>query len=179
MGIFLALIHHPVLNRHGEVSSTAVTNVDVHDVARAGRTYGVEKFFVVTPIALQQELIDRVIRHWTHGSGGKRSATRRQAFDIVEVIASVDAAKQRIRDLTGREPRLAVTGASLREEVTGWPEARLMAAADDPILLMFGTGWGLAPQLISEADIRLPAIDSPNGPGGFNHLSVRAAAVIV
>ena len=179
MGIFLGLVHHPVLNRHGEVSSTAVTNVDLHDLGRAGRTYGVNRFFVVTPIDLQRELVGRVIRHWADGPGSK-SPSRQQAFDRIEVAASIDQAVERVSEITGEKPLIAVTGASLVDDTTPFSEVTAMIRnSGSPILLLFGTGWGLAPEVIERANIRLPAISGPEGPLGYNHLSVRAAAVIV
>jgi len=180
VSIFLALIHHPVLNRLGEISTTAVTNVDIHDIARAGRTYGVERFFLVTPIALQQELVGRVVRHWTEGAGTKRNTSRVEAFGRVEVASDIAAVKARVEELDGVPPEMVVTGAGLREGITPYAEMRRSIAETDPTLvLLFGTGHGLAPQVIGEADLRLPAIDGPARAGGFNHLSVRAAAVIV
>ncbi|MFT7625161.1 MAG: tRNA (guanine37-N1)-methyltransferase [Myxococcota bacterium] len=183
MSIFLGLIHHPVLNRLGEVGSTAITNVDIHDLARAGRTYGVEKLFIVTPITLQQELCNSLISHWIDGKGGKRVPTRSMAFERVEVAANLDAALDRAEAIDGKRPLLVVTGAQLREDVMSWADARNSiwnANPDDRgIMLLLGTGWGLAPEVIARADIRLPAIDGPPWAGGYNHLSVRAAGVIV
>lgn len=180
MGIFLGLIHHPVLNRHGEVSTTAVTNVDMHDIARAGRTYGVKRFFVVTPITLQQELMRRVVHHWTQGSGAKRVPSRRQAFDLVEVVPDLETMLRRVDELAGEPPKIVVTGAGLREEVTPYSALRRQLSETDPaVALLFGTGHGLAPSVIEQAHVRLPAIDGPTDAGGYNHLSVRAAAVIV
>jgi len=179
VGIFLGLVHHPVLNRHGEVSTTAVTNVDLHDLGRAGRTYGVERFFVVTPIVLQRELVGRVIKHWADGPGAK-SPSRQQAFARMSVSPSLDDAIESIEALTGEKPKIAVTGASLVAETTPFETVtEMIRNAGPPILLLFGTGWGLAPEVMSRADIRLPAVAGPEGPLGYNHLSVRAAAVIV
>ncbi len=179
MGIFTALIHHPVLTRHGEVGTTAVTNVDLHDLARAGRTYGVERFFVVTPIALQLELVSRVISHWVDGSGGKRVPARGKAFGITEAAPSLEAVEQRIAELAGRPPVLAVTGAGLREGTTPFDEVgRTYRESPEPLLVLFGTGHGLAPSVVERAQVRLPAIDGA-ARDGYNHLSVRAAAVVV
>src|SRR5690606_14363961 len=36
------LVHHPVLDRAGEVVTTAITNLDLHDIARSAHTYGLE-----------------------------------------------------------------------------------------------------------------------------------------
>lgn len=43
-------------------------------------------------------------------------------------------------------------------------------------MLMLGTGFGLAPAMRERADFALAPI---NGPGAYNHLSVRAAASIM
>ena len=45
-----------------------------------------------------------------------------------------------------------------------------------PVLLVFGTGWGLEKNLTRNADDVLEPI---NGNTGFNHLSVRAAVAII
>ncbi len=180
MSIFLGLLHYPVLNRLGEVSATAVTNVDVHDLSRAARTYGVQKFFVVTPIDLQQMLVSRVVRHWTDGPGAKRLPTRAEAFRRAEVVASLDDAIEWIERETGHKPALVVTGAGLREGTMSFGEARtVFQESEKPTLLLFGTGHGMAPEVIERADIRLPAIESPQEIGGYNHLSVRAAVVVI
>ena len=46
----IALIHHPVLDKNRDIVATAVTNLDIHDIARSARTYGVGRYYVVTPI---------------------------------------------------------------------------------------------------------------------------------
>jgi tRNA (guanine37-N1)-methyltransferase len=43
-----------------------------------------------------------------------------------------------------------------------------------PWLILFGTGHGLAAEVLERADVALP----PIRPGVYNHLSVRAAAAI-
>jgi hypothetical protein len=54
---------------------------------------------------------------------------------------------------------------------------REMISGDgSPIVLMFGTGWGLHPEIVAEADYVLNPIE---GGTEFNHLSVRAAAAII
>jgi len=47
---------------------------------------------------------------------------------------------------------------------------------EEPFLILFGTGHGLATQVLDEADRVLPPV---RGAASFNHLSVRAAAAIV
>ena len=180
MSIFLGLLHYPVLNRLGEVGSTAVTNVDIHDLARAARTYGVQTFFIVTPIDLQQMLVGRVLKHWTEGPGAERLPTRSEALKRADVVDSLDTAIANIQRDTGQTPEIIVTGANLREGVQTFASVREhLQDSDRPALLLFGTGHGLAPGVIERADIRLPAIESPQEVQGYNHLSVRAAVVII
>jgi hypothetical protein len=38
--LYLALLHHPVLDKNGQIVTTAVTNMDIHDIARSAATYG-------------------------------------------------------------------------------------------------------------------------------------------
>ena len=45
-----------------------------------------------------------------------------------------------------------------------------------PLMLLFGTGFGLAPPVLERADLVLAPI---LGPGAYNHLSVRSAAGII
>ncbi|MCK4728283.1 MAG: RNA methyltransferase, partial [Desulfobacterales bacterium] len=65
----MALIHHPVYNKNGEVIASAVSNLDLHDISRAAKTYGVRAFYIVTPLADQRELVERIVSHWTEGVG--------------------------------------------------------------------------------------------------------------
>ena len=180
MDIFLALLHHPVLDRHGNVSTTALTNVDLHDLARSARTYGVERFFVVTPIELQQELIRRVLHHWTQGTGAARIPTRADAMSRVELQPDLEATIHRVSELAGAAPLVVATGAGFRQEVISAAELRQHATRlGRPALILLGTGHGLAPSAVERADIRLPAIDGPPSAGGYNHLSVRSAGAIL
>ena len=47
---------------------------------------------------------------------------------------------------------------------------------DKPVLLLFGTGQGLAPEVLEECDGILRPLRWMDG---YNHLSVRAAAAII
>jgi hypothetical protein len=47
-----------------------------------------------------------------------------------------------------------------------------------PVLLVFGTGWGLANEVIAAADALLEPVRAREATG-YNHLSVRAACAIM
>ena len=41
--LYLALLHFPVYDKNGQVVTTAVTHLDIHDIARSACTYGVRR----------------------------------------------------------------------------------------------------------------------------------------
>jgi len=177
----IALVHHPVLDREGGVVTTAITNLDLHDMARSARTYGVTDLFVVHPVEAQRLLAERIREHWVSGSGKRRIPDRADALEVLRIVPSLEDAYAALGGERGREGlELWTTAASARRgPVTGYPEAKdRLAQTDKPILLTFGTGWGLAGELVASADVRLAPIRAKIDTG-YNHLSVRAACAIV
>lgn len=173
--IYIALVHHPCLDRAGSVVTTAVTNLDIHDMARSARTYGASGFFVVTPVEAQQQLVLRILAHWRGGAGARRIPERSRALELVTVVASLDEAVQRVRSAHGEVPTTVATSAKAGNRCASYREIAGELRRRRPVLLIFGTGYGLSPALIDRADRLLapirPAAD-------FNHLSVRSAAAI-
>lgn len=176
--VFIGLVHHPIKDREGHLITTAVTNLDVHDLSRASRTYGIARYFVITPIDAQRELVGTILEHWIEGSGLKRVPERGDALSRCQTVASIADAKQAITDACGAPPQVWVTAARLPggRPATPFYEAReRLRAARTPSLILFGTGHGLASSVLEEADFALP----PVRPGTYNHLSVRAACAII
>lgn len=180
--MFLALVHHPCVDRQGRLITTALTNVDVHDIGRSSRTYGGERLFIVTPVTLQQKMVTEMVHHWTVGEGARRNDRRAEAMGRVTVAPSVAAACEAIRAETGEAPLVVATSARMESPDATWAGLRMRLRDHlGPVLILFGTGWGMAPELVDGADVCLPAIvrDPALGPSdGYNHLSVRAAAAI-
>lgn len=173
----LALLHYPVYNRNRDIVTTAVTNLDLHDIARASRTYGVGRYYVVTPIPEQRELANRVISHWREGWGAAYNTRRKEALELVSVAATLDEAVAAEAARSAKQPRVVVTGARGGPDAVGYDEfRRLLQETDDNFLLLFGTGWGLAEELAATSDYRLAPI---SGAGSYNHLSVRSAVSII
>jgi hypothetical protein len=172
----IALVHHPVLDGQGAIVTTAVTNLDVHDLSRSARTYGCSDYFVAHPIAAQRELVERIRAHWTDGSSGKRIPDRKEALSVLRIVESLDQAIEALGGRAGVE--LWVTAARrLREGVVSFADARARLEGEGkPVLLVFGTGWGLAPGVVESADALLAPIRPVRGE--YNHLSVRAACAI-
>ncbi|MGC4094686.1 MAG: RNA methyltransferase [Polyangiaceae bacterium] len=169
-----ALLHYPVLDRGRQVVTTAITNLDLHDIARSSHTYGLSDYFVVHPIAAQRELAERVQAHWTAGSGARRIPDRSPALAGLRVVATLDDALGALGD-----PEIWVTSAEAGKNPLAFADARAMLQGDGPpVLLVFGTGWGLAPSVLERARHQLAPVRSPRA-DGYNHLSVRAAAAII
>jgi tRNA (guanine37-N1)-methyltransferase len=173
----VALVHHPVLDRNHAVVTTSVTNLDLHDIARAAATFGLAGYHVVTPVTLQREKVQRILGSWPHEEQApdfrdQALARVRLAAGIDEAIAAVAAASR------GARPLVVATSARPRPGAAS-PEALLAeaaAAAPRPLLVLLGTGWGLTDEVISSCDRILAPI---HGPSKFNHLSVRSAAAIL
>src|ERR1700690_3176783 len=90
--VALALIHHPVVDRRGDVVTTAVTNLDVHDIARSSHTYGLAGFFIEHPVAAQRGLVQLIVTHWVDGSGARRIPDRKPAMETVRIVTTLDDA---------------------------------------------------------------------------------------
>jgi hypothetical protein len=177
MRLALALVHYPVLDRAGESVTTAITNLDLHDMARSACTYGAAELFVVHPIEAQRLLAQRIHDHWVTGSGKRRIPDRAVALDVLRVIPALEDAYAALGGRDGIE--IWTTAASSRGgALTTYPDARArLEATSRPVLLLFGTGWGLARSLVDSADVRIEPIRAREATG-YNHLSVRAACAI-
>ena len=174
--IHLALVHFPVYNKIGEVVVSSVTTLDVHDISRVCRTYGVGTFYVVTPLKTQQELVERLVGHWLKGHGAEYNPTRKEALLKTVVKNNLDDAVKDITEQCGKKPRIVVTGAKEAPKSIGYTALKNELEQGDPTLLVFGTGWGLEKNLVQNADHALLPIEGVNG---FNHLPVRGAISII
>jgi hypothetical protein len=176
--LYLGLVHYPINNKRGDVVTTSVTNLDIHDISRSCRTFGVSKYFIVTPLEAQHELVNRILGHWEEDKSAAYNPDRQDALAIAQLAKSVEDAEKKIEELEGQKPLLAVTGANFEEyEGTTKDLAHKMSIDKRPCLLLFGTGWGLNATIVDRADFRLEPIVCKNT-DGYNHLSVRSAVAI-
>jgi len=172
--LHITLVHGPVLNKFGHTVTVSLTNLDLHDIARISRTYGLAGFFAVTPLEDQQALTATLLGHWTAGAGGKGNPDRAEALGMVRVTATLEDAISQVRDSSGQDPLVLATSARPDGAVT--PEGVRQSLGERPVLLVLGTGSGLAPEALALTHGQI----SPVRPfGGYNHLSVRAAAAIL
>jgi len=172
----IALIHYPVINKGGETIGSAVTNLDLHDIARAAITFGVDNYYVVTPYPDQHSLIQEILEHWQTGHGATYNPARKAALERIKISASLETTIAMVTEQRGRKPLLLTTSARLQENSLSYRKARHRIEDGEPVLLLFGTGHGLAPEINEIADYSLLPIESITG---YNHLSVRSAVSII
>ena len=174
--LYVALTHYPVIDKRGDVIASALTNLDLHDISRAAKTYGVKSFYVVTPLSDQKVLAKKIIAHWTGGAGALYNPDRRSALELIKVKDSILDVAEDINGTENSYPKTVTTSARRYPASIGYAEFRDILESGIPHLLIFGTAWGLAESIISEADFVLEPI---TGTTGYNHLSVRSAAAII
>jgi hypothetical protein len=175
--VAVVLLHFPVLDRAGQEVTTAITNLDVHDIARSAFTYGMERYYVVHPIGAQRALVERVRTHWVDGAGKLRIPDREAPMKAVRAVPSLEDA---LRDWGEGEPVefWSTSAADVPGSIGHEDACRILATPGPRVMLGFGTGWGMSPRLHDIATRRLKPIPSPRS-DGYNHLSVRAAAAIL
>ena len=175
--VHIALIHWPVFDRAKTVVCTNVTNFDIHDIARASRTYGVGRYFIVNKLKEQLSFVERILDHWRVGTGSEYNPKRKTALGMVETAELLEDVIQKFevkpyvvctsaRDL----PIPRVSFKDLRVKV--WDES------SPPILLVFGTGFGLHDSILNMADALLEPLKGASA-DDYRHLSVRSAVSIV
>jgi len=174
--LYIALMHYPVLNKNGEIIASAVTNLDLHDIARTAKTYGIREFFVVTPLKEQKELVKKLVSHWTDGTGSRYNPKRRKALELIKLKDSLNEIIDHINNAGEGCPKTVVTCARQNNRSISFSKLRNKLKDSRPYILVFGTAWGLSESFIAEADYVLEPV---MGDSLYNHLSVRCAAAII
>ncbi|HLE11136.1 MAG TPA: RNA methyltransferase [Bacteriovoracaceae bacterium] len=177
--LYLGLVHYPINNKRGNTVTTSVTNMDIHDIARSCKSFGVEKYFIITPLKIQHELVSRILGHWEEDKAAAYNPDRQNALSVAQLSFSVEEAIAAISVANGGTPPIVVvTGANFSSFDGAASDLRQKMEIDKgPYLLLFGTGWGLHASLINQADYRLRPITGPVS-DNYNHLSVRSAVAI-
>ncbi len=174
--IYLALIHYPVVNRRGDSIASALTTIDMHDIARAGKTFGIRGFFIVTPLEDQKKLAREVIDHWVCGVGGQLNPFRKQALELITIVTSFSDA---VEEIKARDKKSVISVATSATEYNDSVSTGIFSKKLDnrfSYIIAFGTAWGLSGDFMEQCDIRLKPV---KGNTGYNHLSVRSAVSII
>ncbi len=175
--VYLGLLHYPIYNKNNETVATAVTNFDIHDIARVARTYDIGRYFIIHPLDSQIELVHEVLGYWRQGYGAQYNPDRHDALSVVETVRTVAECVQTITEEHGKAPLIVTTDArQFANSISYIALRKKMAAEQQPCLLLFGTGWGIERSVMSQADYILEPV---LGRGEYNHLSVRSAVSII
>lgn len=181
--VYIVLMHSSVVNRRGEPVVTAVTNMDIHDISRSARTFGVKAYFMVTPIEDQHELTSRILKHWREDRSRQYHPDRFEAVSRVRLVRTFDEVKAAIAAQCGEMPEVVLTDARPLPNSISYSEYRKLLMEpgyrNKPICIVFGTGWGISNSFYPEVHRILAPVYGPEGAGGYNHLSVRSAVAII
>lgn len=169
------LLHENMYNKRGDIITTSLTMIDSHDISRSSKTYGANNFYIAHPSPTLQNLANTLKNHWMSGFGSTYNPNRKEALGSLEVVNNLEEAVAHLEKQVGKRPILVATSAREVGNSITYKEAR-EKFAEEHILLMLGTGWGMTEDLLSKADYTLKPV---NGPGEYNHLSVRSACAIM
>jgi hypothetical protein len=174
--IYLGLVHYPVYDRNMRTVTTSVTNLDIHDISRSCLSFGVKKYFLITPIESQHQIIRRILSFWKTEEAKSYNPDRNVALQVIEICNSIDLAKKWIKNQEGSDPLVITTTARAQENQICFSDFSNVYQKNRPILLLFGTGNGLVNEIHDQADFILEPIF---GVSEYNHLSVRSAVAII
>jgi len=175
--VYIALMHYPMYNKRMDIVTTSITNLDLHDIARAARTYDVDRFYVVHPSASQQKLIGDILAYWQEGYGCLYNSDRKEAFSLLKLMENFDEVVKAIEQETGQKVCTVATDARLYPNTISYSRLKAEIFDKDRVyLLLFGTGWGMAQELMDRCDYILEPV---SGASDYNHLSVRSAVSII
>jgi hypothetical protein len=98
------------------------------------------------------------------------------------LVDSFEAVKAAIRAEHGEDPEVVLTDARPIPKSISYAEYRQELAnpgRTKPVVIVFGTGWGISDVFYPEVHRILAPVYGPGGAEGYNHLSVRAAVAII
>ncbi len=174
--IYLFLVHYPVLNKRGEKIASAITNLDLHDLSRLARTYGLKGLYIVQPLEDQRILAEQLIDYWLNKKGAQYNPLRKEAIKLIRIFEDLESAILEVEKIERERPILIATDASPKRKYIKYEEVRRFLW-EKPIVLVLGTAWGLDEEILDKCDYFLEPIWGRLD--FYNHLSVRSAASIL
>lgn len=176
---YAVIMHDQVVLPGAQEGTSSVTSIDIHDIGRSARTYGIKKYFIVTPLIDQQKIVKKLMEFWQTQVGIDYNPHRHEALSNVVLCSNLDEVINIIKEENKNDPILIATTArskeNLNKRITYWDQDKVFKERK-PILFIFGTAQGLSAKLIDKSDFILEPIE---GFSNFNHLSVRSAAAII
>ncbi len=176
--VAVGLVHYPIYDKSGAVVCTNVTNLDVHDIARACQTFGVKKYYVINPMKEQEMFVTRLLDFWRTGKGSSYNSMRKTALTMVQTSHSIEEA---LRDWEKDHGKPEVITTSAKQQVGFEPIAfsslrAEIASTDKTYFLLFGTGYGMIESAFKGTRLLEPIRGASKE--DYRHLSVRSAVSI-
>lgn len=175
---YAALMHNEIVLPGDIVGTTSVTSLDIHDIARSAKTYGLKNYFIVTSLIDQQKIVQKLLDFWQTGAGVTYNSQRHEAVKEVILRDSLDSVIAEIEQKEGKKPIVIATSAreSAHDSLLTFYEQSKIWVQNRPVLIIFGTGHGLSAAVLERCDYVFMPI---KGISDFNHLSVRSAAAVI
>ena len=173
---YVVIMHSDILVE-GRSGTTSVTSIDIHDIARSSKTYGIKNYFVVTPLVDQQKIVKKFLDFWEI-EGPEYNNQRAGAVGIVRLCDGIEKVLAYIEEKEGARPVMVATSAKdySHQGTIGYDDQEKVWTHQKPVLLVLGTGGGLTQEFVEKCDYVLKPL---KGIEPFNHLSVRSAAAII
>ena len=174
--IYVAVLHYPMIGKDGKIVTTAVANMDVHDIARTCRTYNIKRYYIVNNLPMQRQIVMRVLNYWRNGFGREYNPSRAEALEVVKLVSYYEDLVEDIANENDVLPLKVFTSAKTRENTISYEKMRKVILSEErPLLILFGTGRGMPLEISETCDFSLEPIRAKSD---FNHLSVRSAVAI-
>jgi hypothetical protein len=106
-----------------------------------------------------------------------------EAVSLARIVNSFEDVKAAIRAEHGEDPEVVLTEARPRPSTISYADYKRVLMDPNrpkkPVVVVFGTGWGVSDTFYPEVHRILTPVYGPEGAEGYNHLSVRSAAAII
>lgn len=160
--LYVGLVHYPIYNKRMNVIAGAVTNFDIHDISRTCRTYNVQGYYIIHPLEVQKQIIDKILSYWQEGYGKVYNPDRADALSRVLWQPDIASAVQTIAERTGKQPYVVTTDARIYPNTVSYSFMRKqLQEGDRPVLLLFGTGFGIEAETMAKFDYILEPVSAP------------------
>lgn len=176
---YLAVMHTQINVKDGNrVGESSIASLDIHDIARSACTYGIKNYFIATPLIDQIRILKTFVDFWHSSAGQKYNMSRYKAVSTIEHAHNFAEIVESITKKEGLKPLIIATSAKQHAHAQhiDYASQSEVFRHQRPVLLVFGTGQGLADEILEQCDYLLIPI---KGLTDYNHLSVRAAASII
>ena len=119
------------------------------------------------PAEAQRQLAGRIMGFWQEGYGANYNPDRQEAFSRVKIAKNLTEVYAEIEAEQGVAPLKVATDARKYANTVTYAQLRKdIETKEVPILLLFGTGWGLLKEDVEQMDQILEPI---YGPTDYNH----------